>query len=106
MIRSKYKGDTTNDIVCSDDQRGEVVDKIIYFNVEGAAIKIKAESCYNDIENFTKSTESASYSSVTAEDANGNILENQKVTYTRYVGLADHFPVVAKFTYTGTQPLK
>ena len=105
MIRSKYKGDTTNDIVCSDDQRGEVVDKIIYFNVEGAAIKIKAESCYNDIENFTKSTESASYSSVTAEDANGNILENQKVTYTRYIGLADHFPVVAKFTYTGTLPL-
>ena len=105
MIRSNYKGDTTNDIVCSDDQRGEVVDKIIYFNVEGAAIKIKAESCYNDIENFTKSTESASYSSVTAEDANGNILENQKVTYTRCVGYADHFPVVAKFTYTGTLPL-
>ena len=105
MIRSNYKGDTTNDIVCSDDQRGEVVDKIIYFNVEGAAIKIKAESCYNDIENFTKSTESASYSSVTAEDANGNILENQKVTYTRCIGYADHFPVVAKFTYTGTMPL-
>lgn len=105
MIRSNYKGDTTNDIVCSDDQRGEVVDKIIYFNVEGAAIKIKAESCYNDIENFTKSTESASYSSVTAEDANGNILENQKVTYTRYIGYADHFPVVAKFSYTGTVPL-
>ena len=105
MIRSNYKGDTTNDIVCSDDQRGEVVDKIIYFNVEGAAIKIKAESCYNDIENFTKSTESVSYSSVTAEDTNGNILENQKVTYTRYIGYADHFPVVAKFTYTGTMPL-
>lgn len=105
MIRSNYKGDTTNDIVCSDDQRGEVVDKIIYFNVEGAAIKIKAESCYNDIENFTKSTESASYSGVTAEDANGNILENQTVTYTRYVGLADHFPVVAKFSYTGSVPL-
>ena len=105
MIRSNYKGDTTNDIVCSDDQRGEVVDKIIYFNVEGAAIKIKAESCYNDIENFTKSTESADYSGVTAEDANGNILENQKVTYTRYIGYADHFPVVAKFSYTGTVPL-
>lgn len=105
MIRSNYKGDTTNDIVCSDDQRGEVVDKIIYFNVEGAAIKIKAESCYNDIENFTKSTESASYSGVTAEDANGNILEDQEVTYTRCVGYADHFPVVAKFSYTGTVPL-
>ena len=105
MIPSNYKGDTTNDIVCSDDQRGEVVDKIIYFNVEGAAIKIKAESCYNDIENFTKSKESASYSSVTAEDANGNILEDQDVTYTRCVGYADHFPVVAKFTYTGTLPL-
>lgn len=105
MIRSNYKGDTTNDIVCSDDQRGEVVDKIIYFNVEGAAIKIKAESCYNDIENFTKSQESVTYPDVTAEDENGNILEGQEVTYTRYIGYADHFPVVAKFTYTGTQPL-
>lgn len=106
MIRSNYKGDTTNDIVCSDDQRGEVVDKIIYFNVEGAATKIKAENCYNDIENFTKSTENASYKDVTAEDSSGNILTGQEVSYTRCVGYADHFPVVAKFSYEGVVDVK
>ena len=106
MIRSNYKGDTTNDIVCSDDQRGEVVDKIIYFNVEGAATKIKAENCYNDIENFTKSTENASYKDVTAEDSSGNILTGQEVSYTRCVGYADHFPVVAEFSYESVVDVK
>ena len=101
MIRANFKGDKENDIVCSDDQRGEVVDKIIYFNVAGADVQIEALECYNDITNFTKSTESVSYSGVMAEDANGNIAENQTVSYTKYVGYADHFPVVAKFSYTG-----
>lgn len=99
MIRSMFKGDTTNDIVCSDDQRGEVVDKMWYINVPGAAVQLKATGCKNDIENFLKSTEPASYSGVTAEDADGNILENQSVSYTRNIGLADHFPVVVSFEY-------
>lgn len=99
MIRSMFKGDTANDIVCSDDQRGEVVDKMWYINVPGAAVQLKATSCKNDIDNFKESTEPASYSGVTAEDANGNILENQSVSYTRYIGLADHFPVVVNFEY-------
>ena len=101
MIRSNFAGDKDNDIVCSDDQRGEVVDKIIYFNVAGADVQIEALECYNDITNFTKSTESVSYSGVMAEDANGNIAENQTVSYTKYIGYADHFPVVAKFSYSG-----
>ncbi len=105
MIRANYKGDTDNDIVCSDDQRGEVVDKIIYFNVEGASITIDALESYNDVDNYTASTEEASYTNVVAEDAEGNILEDQDISYTRYIGYSDHFPVVAKFTYTGTLPL-
>ena len=34
------------------------------------------------------------------EDANGNILTNQTVSYERKIGLADHFPVVVDFKYT------
>lgn len=102
MIRAYFKGDTENDIVCSDDQRGEVVDKIIYFNVAGASVQIEALECYNDITNFTESTESVTYEEVMTEDANGNIAENQTVSYTKNIGYADHFPVVAKFSYSGT----
>ena len=102
MIRSNFAGDTDNDIVCSDDQRGEVVDKIIYFNVAGASVQIEALECYNDITNFTESTESVTYEEVMTEDANGNIAENQTVSYTKNIGYADHFPVVAKFSYSGT----
>lgn len=100
MIRSMFKGDLTNDIVCSDDQRGEVVDKMWYINVPEAEVQLKAISCKNDIENFLKSTEDATYSGVTAEDQYGNILENQSVSYTRNIGLADHFPVVVSFEYS------
>lgn len=103
MIRSKFAGDTENDICCSDDQRGEVVDKIWYINVPGAELQLKALSCENDVTNFTASTENASYSGVTVEDADGNILENQSVSYVKNVGLADHFPVVVKFEYTYTK---
>ena len=105
MTRAKFAGDKENDILCSDDQRGEVVDKIIYFNVEGASVTINATDCYNDVANFTKSTENVSYSGIQTEDENGNIATNQTVSYTKNIGLADHFPVVAKFTYTGTLPL-
>jgi len=100
MILSKYAGDTTNDICCSDDQRGEVVDKVWYINVPGAPVQLEVTDCYNDVDNFTKSTTTTTYTGVTTEDAQGNILENQTVTNTKHVGLADHFPVVATFKYT------
>ena len=99
MIRSKFGGDS-NDILCADDQRGEVVDKMWYINVPDAAIQLKAISCMNDVEHFTKSTETASYSGVTVENAAGNILTNQSVSYTKANGYADHFPVVVSFEYT------
>lgn len=100
MVRFNFKGDTENDICCSDDQRGEVVDKMWYINVPGADVSLKALSCENDVINFLKSTESAKYSGVTTEDENGNILENQSISYTKNIGLADHFPVVVKFEYS------
>ena len=106
MILSKFAGDKENDICCCDDQRGEVVDKIIYFNVKDANIQLKALECYNDVANFTKTTESATYSGVMTEDANGNIYENQKISITKNVGYADHFPVVAKFSYEGVVDVK
>ncbi len=100
MIRAMFAGDTENDILCSDDQRGEVVDKMWYINVADADVQLKALSCENDVTNFTKSTTAVSYSGIAMEDANGNISENQSVSYTKNVGLADHFPVVVKFEYT------
>ena len=68
MTRAMFKGDTENDIVCSNDQRGEVVDKIWYVNVPGAAVQLSVEDHYNDVTNFTKSTSSVSYSGVQMED--------------------------------------
>lgn len=65
-----------------------------------AAIQLKATSCMNDVEHFAKSSETVSYSGVTVEDANGNILSNQDVSYTKVNGYADHFPVVVSFEYT------
>lgn len=100
MISSKYAGDVENDILCADDQRGEVVDKMWYINVPDAAIQLKATSCMNDVEHFAKGSETVSYSGVTVEDANGNILSNQDVSYTKVNGYADHFPVVVSFEYT------
>lgn len=99
MIRSKFGGGNT-DILCADDQRGEVVDKMWYINVPSAAIQLKATSCMNDVEHFAKGSETVSYSGVTVEDANGNILPNQDVSYTKVNGYADHFPVVVSFEYT------
>ena len=100
MISSKYAGDVENDILCADDQRGEVVDKMWYINVPDAAVQLKATSCMNEVEHFAKSTEQVSYSGVTMEDANGNLLSNQNVSYTKVNGYADHFPVVVSFEYT------
>lgn len=100
MISSKYAGDVENDILCADDQRGEVVDKMWYINVPEAAIQLKATSCMNEVEHFAKSTEQVSFSGITVEDANGNILSDQNVSYTKVNGYADHFPVVVSFEYT------
>lgn len=102
MISSKYAGDIENDILCADDQRGEVVDKMWYINVPEAAIQLKATSCMNEVEHFAKSTEQVSFSGITVEDANGNILPDQNVSYTKVNGYADHFPVVVSFEYTYT----
>ena len=100
MIRSNFKGDTKNDICCSDDQRGEVVDKVWYINHPQSNVQLQAMGCRNDVENFVKSTEAAEYEGVDTEDANGNILTNQTVSIKRKIGLADHFPVVVDFKYT------
>ena len=99
MICSKFEGDA-NDILCADDQRGEVVDKLWYINVPDAAIQLKATSCINEVKHFAKSTEPASFSGVTVETADGSILTNQDVNYTKVNGYADHFPVVVSFIYT------
>lgn len=99
MIRSKFGGGNV-DILCADDQRGEVVDKMWYINMPDAPIQLKAISCINEVGHFTRSTEQASYSGVTTEDANGNILTGQDVDITKNIGYADHFPVVASFEYT------
>lgn len=98
MIRSKFTGDA-GDILCADDQRGEVVDKMWYINVPNAAVRLKAISCMNNVDDFASSTEQVSYSGVTVEDATGNILTNQDVNYTKVNGYADHFPVVVSFEY-------
>lgn len=99
MIRSKFTGDA-GDILCADDQRGEVVDKMWYINVPNAAVQLKAISCMNNVDDFASSTEQVSYSGVTVEDATGNILTNQDVNYTKVNGYADHFPVVVSFEYS------
>lgn len=100
MTRAMYAGDTENDILCSDDQRGEVVDKVWYINAPDGDVQLTATSSQNDVEHFTKSTSDVSFSGITTEDENGNILTNQSVSYTKNVGLADHFPVVVTFEYT------
>lgn len=100
MILSNYKGDTENDICCSDDQRGEVVDKVWYINHPLSSVQLQAVGCQNDVAHFVKSTEAAEYKGVDTEDANGNILTNQTVSIERKIGLADHFPVVVDFKYT------
>ena len=109
MTRFAFAGDTTNDIVCADNQKGEVVDKIWYINVPGAEVQLKATAHQNDVENFRKSTEKVSYSGVMVEDENGTntsgntkYTSGQTVSYTKDVGYSDHFPVVTTFEWTKT----
>ena len=109
MTRFAFAGDKENDIVCADNQKGEVVDKIWYINVPGAEVQLKATAHQNDVDNFRKSTESVSYSGVMVEDVNGSntsgntkYKSNQTVSYTKDVGYSDHFPVVTTFEWTKT----
>lgn len=109
MTRFAFAGDTTNDIVCADNQKGEVVDKIWYLNVPGAEVQLKATAHQNDVDHFRKSTESVSYSGVMVEDENGTntsgntkYSSGQSISYTKDVGYSDHFPVVTTFEWTKT----
>lgn len=109
MTRFAFAGDTENDIVCADNQKGEVVDKIWYINVPGAEVQLKATAHQNDVDNFRKSTSNVSYSSVMVEDENGantsgntKYNSNQSISYTKDVGYSDHFPVVTTFEWTKT----
>ena len=103
MIRAHANKDgISSDIICSDDQRGEVVDKIWYINVPGAEVQLKATSHKNDIDNFTTGQQSVTFSNATLEDENGNITEKQTITYDKVTGYSDHFPVVTTFEWTKT----
>ena len=109
MTRFAFAGDKENDIVCADNQCGEVVDKIWYINVPGAEVQLKATAHQNDVDNFRKSTKNVSWSGVMVEDANGSNTSgntkynsNQTVSYTKDVGYSDHFPVVTTFEWTKT----
>ena len=109
MTRFAFAGDKENDIVCADNQCGEVVDKIWYINVPGAEVQLKATAHQNDVDNFRKSTSNVSYSGVMVEDENGantsgNTKYNsgQSISYTKDVGYSDHFPVVTTFEWTKT----
>ena len=109
MTRFAFKGDTANDIVCADNQKGEVVDKIWYINVPGAEVQLKATAHQNDVDNFRKSTSNVSYSGVMVEDENGTntsgntkYTSGQTVSYTKDVGYSDHFPVVTTFEWSKT----
>ncbi|MDD6607362.1 MAG: hypothetical protein PUF00_06335 [Paraprevotella sp.] len=111
MTRFAFAGDTENDIVCADNQKGEVVDKIWYINVPGAEVQLKATAHQNDVDNFSKSTSSVSYSGVMVEDANGSNTSGntkynsgQSISYTKDVGYSDHFPVVTTFEWNRTMP--
>ena len=109
MTRFAFAGDTKNDIVCADNQCGEVVDKIWYINVPGAEVQLKATAHKNDVDNFRKSTSNVSYSGVMVEDENGanksgntKYTSGQNISYTKDVGYSDHFPVVTTFEWTKT----
>jgi len=105
MIQSKFAGDTDSDILCSDDQRGEVVDKIWYFNLKNAETQLSATSLVNNTSaDFVKSTSTKTYKGVTVENADGSFTENVTVTISQSEGIADHFPVVADFTWTRRIP--
>lgn len=109
MINSKFYSDdgdynTTDDICCYDNNKGEVVDKIFYVNVPGAPLQLKATSYKNDdSDNFVTKTDSHQVTGIMYEDANFTVNENYSTTINKRWGLADHFPAVASFTWTLTK---
>ena len=103
MIRAHANKDgISSDIICADDQRGEVVDKIWYINVPGAEVQLKATSHKNDIDNFKTGQNQVSFSNATVEDENGNVTSGQTISYYQVDGYSDHFPVVTTFQWTKT----
>ena len=103
MIRAHANQDgISSDIICADDQRGEVVDKIWYINVPGAEVQLKATSHKNDIDNFKTGQNQVSFSNATVEDENGNVTSGQTISYYQVDGYSDHFPVVTTFQWTKT----
>jgi hypothetical protein len=52
MVSDATGTDPDLDIICSDTQKGEVVDKIIYINNPSAPVQIKAQSYLRDYDNF------------------------------------------------------
>lgn len=109
MINSKYYSDeskynTTDDICCFDNNKGEVVDKIFYINVPSAPLQLKADYYKNDdSDNFVKRTDSHEVTGIMYEDENFQTHENYTTTINKRWGLADHFPAVAGFTWTLTK---
>ena len=103
MIRAHANSDgISSDIICSDDQRGEVVDKIWYINVPGAEVQLKATAHKNDIDNFKTGQNKVTFSNATVEDENGNVTVGQTISYYQVDGYSDHFPVVTTFQWTKT----
>ena len=103
MIRAHANSDgISSDIICSDDQRGEVVDKIWYINVPGAEVQLKATAHKNDIDNFKTGQNKVTFSNATVEDENGKVTEGQTISYYQVDGYSDHFPVVTTFQWTKT----
>ena len=103
MIRAHANSDgISSDIICADDQRGEVVDKIRYINVPGAEVQLKATAHKNDIDNFKTGENKVTFSKASVEDENGNVTEGQTISYYQVDGYSDHFPVVTTFQWTKT----
>ena len=103
MIRAHANSDgISSDIICADDQRGEVVDKIWYINVPGAEVQLKATAHKNDIDNFKTGENKVTFSKASVEDENGNVTEGKTISYYQVDGYSDHFPVVTTFKWTKT----
>lgn len=103
MIRAHANSDgISSDIICADDQRGEVVDKIWYINVPGAEVQLKATAHKNDIDNFKTGENKVTFSKASVEDENGNVTEGKTISYYQVDGYSDHFPVVTTFQWTKT----
>ena len=52
MVSDATGTDEKYDIICDDTQKGEVVDKVIYFNMPNNAVQLEANSYLRDYDNF------------------------------------------------------